>query len=889
MFPTPAWLRTSVVLLRYPALLAAIVLAAVVLAAASAAAPLFLGSAGSTALRGAVERTSRWEAGLTVAAYGRVGGQGAEGGPSAQELLRRRTDFLRRLTGGVEGLGDDVVTILGTTATVTTPQSPAPGVAPKVQLVARSGFAAHVREVAGGGPAGAWVPRSVAEAIGIRPGDPLAVSVGDHLASVPVQGIYADASVDPGIDFWSPLADTIGGAGSGSAPLLLMEPAVFQGIADPLDQVARFTWQFPLERTDLTLAEGRRLAGRIQAAQARLKDRADPDVEALFGSATNGSGFPGVIAGAAATVEGITGAVDAVSFSGRLIALGVIAAAGLFAVRRRRGEMDALAARGLGPLELAGKTAGEAVLWVAAGAAAGWWLAFALVDRLGPGGRLDPAATRSAVGQTIWTCAAGLLLLAAVAGLAGARGVEAEDRGRLREALARAPWEIPVLVLAAVAYLEVVVRGGGAVRTAGGVGRVDLLVLLFPVLLVAALAGLATRGLGRLLPRIRRAGERGSAAAYLASRRLAGATRTAMLLVTAAAVAVGVLVYAGSLVSSVRGSLETKALVLNGSDVRVILPSDASPPSRWGFAATVVEHVARASLVPTNEPVELIAVDPRTFGDAASTRAMVGAPSPSELARSLVARPGQRVPALVAGGAIPPAASLDVGPLRLPLAGVGQATAFPGMASGLPLLVVDRSALDRAIRTAGTTLAGVAGDLEVWARAPAGDVLGALHRAGIRPGAVSTVGRVGDRPEFQAVTWTFGLLEALGVLAGLIAAVAVVLFLQARQHARDVSYALASRMGLRRSAHRRSVLAEIAGMLAVAFALGVGLGMAGAAAVVGRIDLLPEVPPGPSVVAPLSVIGLAAAGLAVAVTAGAWLVQFQADRARVAEVMRRAA
>src|SRR6266511_897793 len=166
VFPTPAWLRTSVVLLRYPALLAAIVLAAVVLAAASAAAPLFLGSAGSTALRGAVERTSRWEAGLTVAAYGRVGGQGAEGGPSAQELLRRRTDFLRRLTGGVEGLGDEVVTILGTAATVTTPQSPAPGVAPKVQLVARSGFAAHVREVAGGGPAGAWVPRSVAEAIG---------------------------------------------------------------------------------------------------------------------------------------------------------------------------------------------------------------------------------------------------------------------------------------------------------------------------------------------------------------------------------------------------------------------------------------------------------------------------------------------------------------------------------------------------------------------------------------------------------------------------------------------------------------------------------------------------------------------------------------------------
>ena len=137
--------------------------------------------------------------------------------------------------------------------------------------------------------------------------------------------------------------------------------------------------------------------------------------------------------------------------------------------------------------------------------------------------------------------------------------------------------------------------------------------------------------------------------------------------------------------------------------------------------------------------------------------------------------------------------------------------------------------------------------------------------------------------------WTFGFLEALGVLAGLVAAVAVLLYLQARQRAREVSYALAARMGLGRAAHRRSVLLEVAGMLAVAFALGVLLGTVGAAAVVGRIDLLPHVPPGPSVRIPLQVIGLAAAGLAIIAVAGAWLAQRQADRANVAEVLRRAA
>jgi len=183
----------------------------------------------------------------------------------------------------------------------------------------------------------------------------------------------------------------------------------------------------------------------------------------------------------------------------------------------------------------------------------------------------------------------------------------------------------------------------------------------------------------------------------------------------------------------------------------------------------------------------------------------------------------------------------------------------------------------------------VAGDVELWAQAPASEVLGALRRAGVEPGPVRTVEQVRDRPEFEAVRWTFGFLEALGILAGLVAAAAVLLYLHARQGAREVSYALAARMGLGRSAHRRSVLLEVAGMLAVAFALGVVLGTVGAAAVVGRLDLLPTVPPGPSVRLPLEVIGLAAAGLAAISVAGAWLVQRQADRADVAEVLRRAA
>ena len=88
------WTRAPMVPFRYPSLLAAIFLSAVVVATGTAAAPLFLSSAGSAALRGGIERTSRWNAGLTVTAYGRVAGPGASGSsgssaPSAGELFLR--------------------------------------------------------------------------------------------------------------------------------------------------------------------------------------------------------------------------------------------------------------------------------------------------------------------------------------------------------------------------------------------------------------------------------------------------------------------------------------------------------------------------------------------------------------------------------------------------------------------------------------------------------------------------------------------------------------------------------------------------------------------------------------------------------------------------------
>ena len=175
---------------------------------------------------------------------------------------------------------------------------------------------------------------------------------------------------------------------------------------------------------------------------------------------------------------------------------------------------------------------------------------------------------------------------------------------------------------------------------------------------------------------------------------------------------------------------------------------------------------------------------------------------------------------------------------------------------------------------------------EVWARGDPGTAVAALSRVGSSPELVTTAAGELRTPGFQAQAWTFRLLSALGVLAGTVALVGLVLYAQARQRGRVVAYALTRRMGLSRAAHRRSVLWELAGLLGFAFLLGAGLAVVAAAAVLGRLDPMPQLPPGLRLELPEAVLAATLAGVLLAALAGAVLVQRAADRANVAEVMR---
>jgi putative ABC transport system permease protein len=227
---------------------------------------------------------------------------------------------------------------------------------------------------------------------------------------------------------------------------------------------------------------------------------------------------------------------------------------------------------------------------------------------------------------------------------------------------------------------------------------------------------------------------------------------------------------------------------------------------------------------------------------------------------------------------------VDVGPVRLAVTVVATARAFPGMTSSdRSLLVVSSAGFDAA---AGRKRDQASWRTELWARGDPGAALAALRRAGQAPAAVTTAAGQMRTAAFVAQAWTFRLLSALGVLAGIVALVGLVLYAQARQRGRVIAYALTRRMGLSRAAHRRSVLWELAGLLGFAFLLGAGLAVVAAAAVLPRLDPMPELPPSLGIELPGPVLAGTLGCVLLAALAGAVLVQRAADRAKVAEVMR---
>jgi putative ABC transport system permease protein len=208
------------------------------------------------------------------------------------------------------------------------------------------------------------------------------------------------------------------------------------------------------------------------------------------------------------------------------------------------------------------------------------------------------------------------------------------------------------------------------------------------------------------------------------------------------------------------------------------------------------------------------------------------------------------------------------------------------MPADQPMFVSAVGPLNKAMAQAGSSLGAFNGSILLWAKGQASSLLPALQKDGYPVELAITADAVRETPSFLALSWIFGFLEALGVLAGMVALVALVLYLQARQRSREVAYALSRRMGMKKRSNFLSVVFEIAGMLGASFVIGGGLAVAAAFLLYKKADPMPNIPPDPLLQLPAGLFLVTAGVLALAAIVSAWWVQRAAEKANVAEVMR---
>jgi putative ABC transport system permease protein len=896
---TAPWRRAPLLLRRSPAVLLAVLAAGLILGAAAAATPLFLSSAANAALTRQIQERCPPTVGLQVRSNGALGGPvtaeeaqraglgAATAWPAGRELLAIRERTVAAAGAAVPHLRPPVLAMSGPQVQLT---GPTPDKFSGGRLLYRDGFEGQIRTLGtADGVRGVWLPSEAAAQLGVGPGDRITVSLTGREAPVRVAGVYRELHRLPPTPYWCSQAQVIyppGFAEDPPPPLVLADRVTFEAVSRRL-QESRLEYTWDLELQDgITLPEARRTAaatlGARRAVAAEGSGMVDADQAPAFNSpgvVVTSTQLPFLVQRSASIAAAVSGAVGPVAVAGTGVALLLVAAAGSYWAERRRTEVALLAARGVGPLAIAVKAVLEMLVWAAVGAVLGWLAALGLVRLLGPSDLLDPSAVPAALARTGVALATGLALLGLVAGLR-ARAMTEPGVGARPGLLGRLPWELAVLVLAALAFRRLTEQGP-PVATGTEPPRIDLLLLAFPMLFLVGTVALAVRLLGVAVRRLRTAGSGWPHALYLAARRVASGARLALLLVAASALSIGVMVYAATLTLSVRTTLDAKARTFVGSDVAVEgFARDVAIPA--DLDATVVERYEEV-LVDGNA-VMMLAIDAATFARAAFWDEALADTPLDQIVRELAPGPsGEPLPVAVVGPTLPDRFAFDLflgtqaRSVRLQARVAERVRAFPGMRAN-PLVVVDRSAL---------------GDLDplketlLWARGDREQVLAALDRADVRVVGVVTDARdVLDVSSFLATSWTFGFLQALGLLTGLITAGGLLLYLETRQRGRRAAYALSRRMGLSRAAHLGSLLAEVGGTLLGGFAIGVALSFLAARLVYLRLDALPSVPPVPLLRTPVPALaGTAAAVLAVSWLA-AWVAQRSADRTNLAEVLR---
>jgi putative ABC transport system permease protein len=866
----PPWRRAPLLGLRSPAAVVAVLVTSAILTCAVASAPLFLSSARSAALQqqlapqcaeaawpqiGAFTATAPDEAADDLAQYADRYAWTATGRPSEPVLQ------VTRATGSGGNAQFGMLVRDPTGEPLTQPAN----------LFWRPGVTGHIEKVEGSDTAGVWLPASYAEAAHAAVGDSITMSG----AQVTVAGVYTDLfETDPGA-FWCDYQRLFLNLASANTPPPALVLAADEDTFFRLAAAAGFfsvQQQVPTDASTLSVTDARALLADQDRAQvaAVQGDPVQPATNQRLADAVD----------RAQTIErGLQGPVLPVAIAGGLLALVLVAAAGSFWADRRATEVRLLAARGVGPVPLAGKAALELALPALVGSAVGWAVSRLLIAGLGPADDLDPAATTTAIWAAVAAFVVGLGCAAVVAGLR-ARGTAERPLGAAPRWPAMVPWELALL--AAAAWCWVLLESREGIVNDHGVAQVNGLLVAFPLLGLAGAAVLLTRLLTRLLPAVRRFAARRPPAVYLAVNRLAAARLATATLLVAVTLPVAVLGYTATLTSSSQATLDAKVGVQVGAGRAVLTVARIDRNAATAAVGTVVDRYNGS--VATDEgrrDVQVLAIDPATFARSAFWDDSFADDSLDDLVAQLSGgEVDGRLPVVAAG--LPEGdPGLQLGAQEVPAQVVATARVLPGRRSADPVVLVAADRLPEISRNAHADRVS-----ELWTDVSRARAVRVATAAGATGPRVVEPDDVFTTANFLGITWTFGYLSALAVFVGVIAVGGLLLYLEARSRTRVSGYVMARRLGLSKAAHLRSLVVELGGVAVAGLVLGACLASVAVSVVYRRLDVDLLRPPTPLLDVPwLAVAATAVVALAVAVLAS-FYAQRAADRADPASVLR---
>lgn len=876
------WRRAPWRAVSIMSLSAGVAIAAFVLGLAAGSRPMFVSSAASGSLVGDIRDGCRFFAGLSIernVVYAPGGDFSGARYPPADDAAARSA--LDDALAGVDGL-DEVVTVIGPLVRV----GPAPaggdgGSSFQMRMIARDGFESHIEVIDRGDRPGVWIPDNISALLGVRGGHSVVVGIDGRDVVLPVAGTFFDL-VQRRDSHWCSVGPLLQEQRTGGAPppVLLMDRELLLDVYTGAGGITAFTrWEFAPPESGWALDQASATVTTLQAVAAASNNRATPLGEAL-GRGESIADSASAIQHARRTRATVSSAAGPIALATAGVAMLVLLTAARSWLDRRRREVTVLALRGAGPLAIAGKAVLELILPFVAGGAAGVIGSIVLVRAIGPSTLIESSAVRAGIVQVAIALLVALVAAAAVVAAAVRRVADESAGAAPRNRLLW--WEPPVLLLAAGALYELRHRGSSVVGTTD----VDSLALLAPFLLLAGGSGLLARvGLGRrtlqpLAPRLPTAG-------WLAARRLGARRLRAVAVVTSAAVAVGVVVFAGAMSASIRATADAKTLIGPGAAqvIRVgqadTVPADVVADGR----TTVVTRLAESGVVVRGHPsADVLGVDPSTFARAAYWDDSFADRSLGALLDRIDEPAAEVVPVVAVGDGLPERFVITVADdggtdVELEVEVVARARAFPGLGfrQDRPLVVVDRSAL---------AAVGVHRPTEVWTDSRTSEVADRLAGEGLQIVFEVVAGDAAGDSTVRAHLWTVSYLEVIGFAAALVTLAGLGLYFAAGLARHRLGSAVAQRMGMTRRTGAAATAIEVGAMLGAGWLFGSALAWLAARLVHTSFDPRPNSPPDPLFRVDLTVIGLTGLATVVVAVLAAIVIERGASRRSMQEMLR---